>query len=104
MRKTNVCRNVSILLFGWASFAFVALAQGMRSQEIQVRNTGTGLWMLPNISYAGMRAQIATFFAVKKRKDRSRTGLTYPGSISGAALPRGGSDYLQIEVITYDLA
>jgi hypothetical protein len=42
MRKTNMCRNVSILLFGWGSFASVALAQGMRSQKIQIRNTGRG--------------------------------------------------------------
>ena len=91
MRKTNMCRNVSILLFGWASFASVALAQGMTSQEIQVTNTGiSGLWILANISYAGMRAQnnssklwrilafifgppgtIVTFFAVKEGNDRA---------------------------------
>jgi len=40
MRKTNMCRNVSILLFGWASCASVALAQGTTSQEMQVTNTG----------------------------------------------------------------
>ena len=58
MRKTNMCRNVLILLFGWASFASVALAQGMGSREIYVTNTGiSGLWVLANVSYAGMRAQ-----------------------------------------------
>ena len=32
MRKTNMCRSVSILLVGWASCASVAFAQGMTSQ------------------------------------------------------------------------
>ena len=91
MRKTNMCRNVSILLFAWASFSSVALAQGMTNQEIQVTNTGiSGLWVLANISYAGMRAQnnsstlwrilafifgfpgtLVTFFAVKEGGDRA---------------------------------
>jgi len=91
MSKTNMCRNVSILLFGWASCASVALAQGMRSQEIQVTHTGiSGLWDLANISYTGMRAQnnssklwrilafifglpgtIVTFFAVEEGNDRA---------------------------------
>ena len=91
MRKTNMYRNVSILLFGWASCASVALAQGTTSQEIQVTNTGiSGLWVLANVSYAGMRAQnnsskiwrilafvfglpgtIVTFFAVKEGNDRA---------------------------------
>jgi hypothetical protein len=86
-----MCRNVSILLVGWVSCASVAFAQGMTSQEIQVRNTGiSGLWVLANISYAGMRAQnnrsklwrilafifglpgtIVTFFAVKEGNDRA---------------------------------
>jgi len=60
MSKTNMCRNVSILLFGWASCASVALAQGMRSQGIQVTHTGiSGLWLLANISYryAGTKQQ-----------------------------------------------
>jgi len=58
MRKTNMCRNVSILLVGWVSCASVAFAQGMTSQEIQVTNTGiSGLWMLANISYAGTKQQ-----------------------------------------------
>jgi hypothetical protein len=100
MRKTNMYRNVSILLFAWASCACVALAQGMTSQEIQVTNTGiSGLWVLANISYAGMRAQnnsskfwlilafifglpgtIVTFFAVKEGNDRAY----------GVDLPRKG--------------
>jgi hypothetical protein len=100
MRKTNMCRNVSILLFGWASCASVALAQGTTSQEIQVTNTGiSGLWVLANVSYAGMRAQnssskfwrilafifglpgtIVTFFAVKEGNDRAY----------GVDLPRKG--------------
>ena len=91
MIKTNMCRNVAILLFGWASFASVAWAQGMGSREIYVTNTGiSGLWVLANISYAGMRAQnnssnlwrilafifglpgtIVTFFAVKEGNDRA---------------------------------
>jgi len=100
MRKTNMCRHVSILLFGWASCASVALAQGTTSQEIQVTNTGiSGLWVLANVSYAGMRAQnnssklwrilafifgfpgtIVTFFAVKEGNDRAY----------GVDLPRKG--------------
>ena len=91
---------MSILLFGWASCACVALAQGMTSQEIQVTNTGiSGLWVLANISYAGMRPQnnssklwrilalvfglpgtIVTFFAVKEGNDRAY----------GVDLPRKG--------------
>src|SRR5215475_2266333 len=58
MRKANMCRNVLILLFVGASCASLALAQGVTNQEIQVTNTGiSGLWVLANISYAGMRAQ-----------------------------------------------
>jgi hypothetical protein len=91
MRKTKMCRNVSILLVGWVSWASIAFAQGMTSQEIQVTNTGiSGLWVLANVSYAGMRAQnnnsklwrilafifglpgtIVTFFAVKEGNDRA---------------------------------
>jgi hypothetical protein len=97
MRKTNMCRNVLILLFGWASAASVALAQ---SPEMQVTNTGiSGLWVLANLSYAGMRAQnnssklwrilafifglpgtIVTFFTVEEGYDRAY----------GVDLPRKG--------------
>jgi hypothetical protein len=100
MRKTNMCRNVLILLFGWASCASVALAQGTTSEEIQVTHTGiSGLWVLANVSYAGMRAQnnsskfwrilafifglpgtIVTLFAVKEGNDRAY----------GVDLPRKG--------------
>jgi hypothetical protein len=91
MRKTNVFRNVSILLVMCASSVSVAFAQRMSSQEIQATNTGiSGLWVLANISYAGMRAQnnnskvwrilafifglpgtIVTFFAVEEGNDRA---------------------------------
>lgn len=98
MRKTSFSRNLVFLLLGWFSCASVALAQS--SPQTQAENTGiSGIWVLANISYAGMRAQnnssefwrilafifglpgtIVTFFAVKEGSDRAY----------GVDLPRKG--------------
>ncbi len=99
MRKTSFSRNLSILLLGWFSCASVALAQS--SPQTRAEDTGiSGLWVLANISYAGMRAPnnsselwrilafifglpgtIVTLFAVKEGSDRAY----------GIDLPRKGT-------------
>jgi hypothetical protein len=91
MRKIEFWRNLSLLLLGWASCASIAFAQAMTSPQREATKTGiSGLWVLANISYAGMRAQnnssdvwrilsfifglpgtIVTFFAVDEGSDRA---------------------------------
>jgi hypothetical protein len=78
-------------LFGLISCASVALAQTGTTPQSQIRDTGiSGLWVLANVSFAGMRAQnnpsvlwrtlafifglpgtIVTFFAVHEGSDRA---------------------------------
>jgi peptidoglycan/LPS O-acetylase OafA/YrhL len=57
MRQTHFRRNLTILLIGLASAA-AALAQTNMTQQTEIRDTGiSGLWLLANVSFAGMRAQ-----------------------------------------------
>jgi hypothetical protein len=57
MRQTHFRRNLTIFLFGLAS-ASAALAQTNMTQQTEIRDTGiSGLWLLANVSFAGMRAQ-----------------------------------------------
>ena len=91
MRRTRFLRDLTILLFGLASCSSAALAQASGSAQSQIQNTGiSGLWVLANVSFAGMRAQnnpsvawrtlafifglpgtIVTFFAVAEGSDRA---------------------------------
>lgn len=57
MSKTNFYRAIFILLV-LTGLALLAWRRGSAISEIQAENTGvSGLWVLTNISYAGMRAQ-----------------------------------------------
>ena len=89
MRRMNFRRNFAVLLLGCFSCTSVALAQA--STQSQIQDTGiSGLWVLANISFAGMRAQnnrsvlwrtlafifglpgtIVTFFVVSEGSDRA---------------------------------
>lgn len=80
-----------VLLFGFVSCTSAALAQASLTPQAQIRDTGiSGMWVLANISYAGMRAQnhrsmlwrtlaflfglpgtILTFFVVDEGSDRA---------------------------------
>jgi hypothetical protein len=91
MRLTHFRRDLTVLLVGLLSSASAAWAQTSMASESQIRDTGiSGLWVLANISYAGMRAQnqpsalwrilafifglpgtIVTFFAVHEGSDRA---------------------------------
>ena len=91
MRPTHFRRNILVLLSSFVSCASTALAQASATTQSHVRDTGiSGLWVLANISYAGMRAQnnpnrlwrilafifglpgtIITFFAVGEGSDRA---------------------------------
>ena len=57
-RKFVFCRVVCLMAY-WATFLSAAHAQNAVNQGMgQARHTGiSGLWMLANISYAGMVAQ-----------------------------------------------
>jgi hypothetical protein len=99
MRQTTFCRDIAILLFGLISCTSTTWAQTFGSQS-QIRDTGiSGLWVLANVSYAGMRAQnnpsvlwrtlafifglpgtIVTFLAVQEGSER----------VYGIDLPRKG--------------
>jgi hypothetical protein len=90
MRQTHFLRDLTILLLGLISCSSAALAQANRCTQSQIQNTGiSGLWVLANVSLAGMRAQdnpsvlwrtlafifglpgtIVTFFAVAKGSNR----------------------------------
>jgi hypothetical protein len=100
MQGSNFGRNLLVLSLGWFTCASVALAQAMTGPQTQATNTGiSGLWVLANISYAGMRAQgsssggwrvlafifglpgtIISFFTVTEGSDRAY----------GVDLPRKG--------------
>jgi hypothetical protein len=91
MRQTHFLRDLTILLLGLISCSSAALAQASESAQSQIQNTGiSGLWVLANVSYAGMRAQdnpsvlwrtmafifglpgtIVTFFAVAEGSGRA---------------------------------
>ncbi len=91
MRLTHFCRDVTLLLFGIISGTSAALAQTGAASQSQIQDTGiSGLWVLANVSFAGMRAQnnpsalwrtlafilglpgtIVTFFAVEEGSERA---------------------------------
>lgn len=91
MPRTNLRRNVTILLLWWGLGATAAVAQLSNAPRVQIQDTGiSGLWVLANISFAGMRAQnnrsvlwrtiafifglpgtIITFFAVGEGSERA---------------------------------
>jgi hypothetical protein len=91
MRQTHFRRDLTILLFGLISCTSAALAQASMTPQSQIQDTGiSGLWVLANVSFAGMRAQnnpsvlwrtlafifglpgtIVTFFAVGEGSDRA---------------------------------
>lgn len=91
MRQVHFPRDLTILLLGLISRSSAALAQASGSAQSQIQDTGiSGLWLLANISFAGMRAQnnqsvlwrtvtfifglpgtIVTFFAVAEGSDRA---------------------------------
>ena len=82
---------ILLLLLGLFSCSSAALAQASGSTHSQIQNTGiSGLWVLANLSFAGMRAQdnpsvlwrtlafifglpgtSVTFFAVAEGSDRA---------------------------------
>ncbi|MGA2651582.1 MAG: hypothetical protein ABSF28_13705 [Terracidiphilus sp.] len=58
MRYIHFLRNLSVLLCFLISCTSAALAQSGVTSQSQAEDTGiSGLWVLANISYAGMRAQ-----------------------------------------------
>ena len=58
MRHTHFRRNLSVLLCYLISCTSAALAQPGIASQSQMQDTGiSGLWVLANISFAGMRAQ-----------------------------------------------
>jgi hypothetical protein len=91
MRLTHFRWDLTVLLFGLASSTSAALAQANMTPQSQMKDTGiSGLWVLANISFAGMRAQnhpsvlwrtlafifglpgtIVTFFVVGEGGDRA---------------------------------
>lgn len=91
MRQTHFRRDVTVLLLGLIACTSAAWAQTSMASRSQAQDTGlSGLWVLANISYAGMRAQnnpsvlwrvlafifgfpgtLVTFFAVGKGNDRA---------------------------------
>jgi hypothetical protein len=91
MRQVHFRRNVTILLLGCMTCTSAALAQVNITTQSQIQETGiSGLWVLANISFAGMRAQnnrsvlwrtlafifglpgtIVSFFAVAEGSDRA---------------------------------
>jgi len=91
MRQIHFRRNVTILLLGFLTCTSAALAQVSTTTQSQIQDTGiSGLWVLANVSFAGMRAQnnrsvlwrtlafvfglpgtIVSFFAVAEGSDRA---------------------------------
>jgi hypothetical protein len=91
MRQSHFRRDIGVLLFGLISFTSAAWAQTVVAPQSLIKNTGvSGLWVLANVSFAGMRAQnnasvlwrklafifglpgtIVTFFAVREGSDRA---------------------------------
>jgi peptidoglycan/LPS O-acetylase OafA/YrhL len=100
MRQVKFRRDTTILLLGCISCTSAALAQASVTSQSQIQDTGiSGLWILANISFAGMRAQnnrsvfwrtlafvvglpgtIVTFFVVPEGSDHAY----------GVDLPRRG--------------
>ena len=91
MRQIHLRRDITILLLGFISCTSAAWAQASATAQAQIQDTGiSGLWVLANVSFAGMRAQnnrsvlwrtlafifglpgtIVTFFAVAEGSDRA---------------------------------
>jgi hypothetical protein len=91
MRQIRFGRDLTILLLGCMACTSAALAQVSATTQSQIQDTGiSGLWILANISFAGMRAQnnrsvlwrtlafilglpgtIVSFFAVAEGSDRA---------------------------------
>jgi hypothetical protein len=100
MRLATFRREIAVFLFGLISCTSTTWAETNFGSQSQIRDTGiSGLWVLANISYAGMRAQnnpsvlwrilafifglpgtIVTFFAVREGSER----------VYGIELPRKG--------------
>jgi hypothetical protein len=98
VRQAQFCRNVAIFLVWCLSCTCSALAQASIQTQTQIQDTGiSGLWVLANFSFAGMRAQnnrsvlwrtlafifglpgtIVTFFAVAEGRERAY-GIDLPG-------------------------
>lgn len=58
MRQIHFFRDLIVSLAGFIFCTSAALAQADVSPRVQVQNTGiSALWVLANISFAGMRAQ-----------------------------------------------
>jgi hypothetical protein len=58
MLLTHFRRDLTILLFGLTSSTSAALAQASITTQTRMQDTGvSGLWILANVSFAGMRAQ-----------------------------------------------
>lgn len=90
MRKIHFYRDLTVLV-GCLFCTCAALAQSDTTAQTQIQVTGaSGLWVLANVSYAGMRAQnnpsvnwrilsfivgfpgtIVSFFAVTEGSDRA---------------------------------
>jgi len=91
MRQIHFRRNLTILLLGCMTCTSAALAQVGTTTQSQIKDTGiSGLWVLANVSFAGMRAQnnrsvlwrtlafvfglpgtIVSFFAVAQGSERA---------------------------------
>ena len=91
MRQIHFRRAVTVLLLGYIFRASAAMAQASVTTRTQIQDTGiSGVWLLANVSFAGMRAQnngsvfwrtlafvfglpgtIVTFFAVAEGSDRA---------------------------------
>jgi len=58
MRQIHFRRDLTILVLGCMACTSTALAQVSTTTQSQIQDTGiSGLWVLANISFAGMRAQ-----------------------------------------------
>ncbi|HKN15941.1 MAG TPA: hypothetical protein VJX47_03290 [Candidatus Sulfotelmatobacter sp.] len=91
MRQIHFHRDLTILVLGCMVCTSSALAQVNTTTQSQIQDTGiSGLWVLANVSFAGMRAQnnrsvlwrtlafifglpgtIVSFFAVAEGSDRA---------------------------------
>ena len=58
MRQIHFRRAVTVLLLGYIFRASAAMAQASVTTRTQIQDTGiSGVWLLANVSFAGMRAQ-----------------------------------------------
>jgi hypothetical protein len=91
MGQNHFRRDLTILVLGCMTCMSTALAQASTTTQSQIQDTGiSGLWVLANVSFAGMRAQnnrsvlwrtlafifglpgtIVSFFAVAEGSDRA---------------------------------